>query len=143
MRGLTIENLVTEDNTKMESFARDILKMLSGGNSYVDGNGYLIEKGTFNHGVMVLAPLFPCPKSSLCFLPVTARLPTVNQFIPLAQQQQCRPAPRSAGCHALRELDTRPPRILDTGDPRVLNTRHLINPKHTSSPTTDATVPTP
>ena len=29
MRGLTIENLVTEDNTKMESFARDILKMLS------------------------------------------------------------------------------------------------------------------
>ena len=46
MRGLKIKNLVTEDNTKMESFARDILK---------------IEKDTFNHGVMVLALLFPQP----------------------------------------------------------------------------------
>ena len=70
MRGLTIENLVTEDNTKMESFARDILKMLSGGNSYVDGNGYLIEKGTFNHAVMVLAPLFPQPSLMSQILPL-------------------------------------------------------------------------
>jgi hypothetical protein len=127
MRNLYIKNLKSEDQMRMENFARDLLKMLPDGNNYfVAGNGHLRQKDPPQQGLhdQYCAPPPPAqgPHVTLPFRPgqpqqVPHQAPQESHQAPQVRQQAphtegYQAPPQSVGRYAAQvpaPVQTRPP----------------------------------
>jgi len=125
MRNLYIKNLKSEDQMRMENFARDMLKMLPDGNNYfVAGNGHLRQKDFPQqaHQAQYRAPApqaqGPRPQVTLPYRP------QVRQQAPQARAQ----APHDGGYQAPPQSVVQVQAPVQTRPPAPQQTYQLPNP---------------